>query len=192
MEKIMKSDSWLFSYYDMMSSEDKVKKIKKVPKSSKPVLSVYSGSIDTQDLKNMTPEQFFKQELTVAKPDFGGKYDPKNMNHVRILTEYQDQLEQIEVKKRTIYKDFLLQKPEEKNTETSPEKIQKSDFVKTFLEDLKSADFPENVELKLNKKISKSELIGLKSQIKHTTSELQKMNEILDQYKLLKETQKKL
>ena len=95
MDKIMKSDTWLFSYYEMMASEDKVKKIKKAPKSSqnKPVLSVYAGSIDTQDLKNMTPEQFFMQELSVPKPDFGGKYDHKNMNHVRILTEYQDALE---------------------------------------------------------------------------------------------------
>lgn len=49
MEKIMKSDSWLYSYYEMMASEDKIKKIKKATKSgqNKPVLSVYSGSIDT-------------------------------------------------------------------------------------------------------------------------------------------------
>ena len=49
MDKIMKSDSWLFSYYEMMASEDKVKKVKKPAKSgqNKPVLSVYSGSIDT-------------------------------------------------------------------------------------------------------------------------------------------------
>ena len=49
MDKIMKSDSWLFSYYEMMASEDKVKKVKKATKSglNKPVFSVYSGSIDT-------------------------------------------------------------------------------------------------------------------------------------------------
>ena len=59
----------------------------------------------------------------MPKPDFGGKYDYKNMNHVRFLTEYQDALEQIEVKKRTIYKDFLVQKPEEKNGSEIPDKM---------------------------------------------------------------------
>ena len=82
----------------------------------------------------MTPEQFFLQELSVPKPDFGGKYDYKNMNHVRILTEYQDALEQIEVKKRTIYKDFLVQKPEEKNGSEIPDKMQENDAVEDFLE----------------------------------------------------------
>ena len=49
MVKISKSDSSLFSDYDMMSTEDKGKKPKKSAKKSdnKPPLSVYSGSIDT-------------------------------------------------------------------------------------------------------------------------------------------------
>lgn len=32
MDKVMKDDSWLFSYYEMMNSEDKEKKDKKVKK----------------------------------------------------------------------------------------------------------------------------------------------------------------
>ena len=35
------------------------------------------------------------------------------MDHVKIFTEYQDELENIEIKKRTIYKDFIIQKPVE-------------------------------------------------------------------------------
>lgn len=32
MDKIMKSNTWLYSYYEMMASEDKVKKVKKPQK----------------------------------------------------------------------------------------------------------------------------------------------------------------
>jgi hypothetical protein len=60
------------------------------------------------------------------------------------------------------------------------DKLQENDALEVFLETISKVENPENVELKLNKKINKSEVMGLKSQIKHTTEELSKMNAILD------------
>ena len=61
MQKVLKSEEWLFSYYDLMASDEK-KENKKVAKkplkqpSTKIVYMPYSGSIDVADLKTMTPQ----------------------------------------------------------------------------------------------------------------------------------------
>lgn len=77
----------------------------------------------------MTPEQFFIQELTVQKPDFGSKYDPTNMNHIKILTEYQDALDNVEIKKRTTFKEFLLPVPTKNPEEKIEEKKAQIDII---------------------------------------------------------------
>ena len=193
MSKIMKGDNWLYSYYDMMATEEKKdqKKMAKKPVPTKQlttksgiVLLPYSGSIDKMDLKNMTPEEYFKPELLVPKPDFGGKYDQTNLNHVKMLTEYYEAIDEVELKKQTTLKEFILQlPPKEVSIHPLPEKKIQEFLLDKYLDEMRNQESPEQVELKINKKLGKSELMGLKTQIKYATEEMTSMNAILNEYK---------
>lgn len=59
-----------------------------------------------------------------------------------------------------------------------------SNMLDLYLKEIRNPESPtEQVELKINRKLGKNELMGLKTQIKYATEEMVSMNAILDEYK---------
>ena len=148
----MKSECWLLSYYEWMAQEEKQQlkksgkdlKKDKPPKSQKPSI-VYlplSGSIDIQDLKDMTLEQFQNPELMVKKPSFlenGNKMvGPDHDDYliqVKELTEYYDRVDEAKKRNAKEMQEFMKSKMvEEKEKDAKMQDREKETEIQVQIE----------------------------------------------------------